>query len=456
MIRLSLIEIAEVLQGQLYGNGSVNIHSVSIDSRDISNDTLFIAIKGARFDGHEFAEKAVENGVVALIVEKLLDINIPQIVVENSHRSLGQLGNLVRKKVDPFCIALTGSNGKTSVKEMVATILSQNYNVLFTEGNFNNDIGVPLTLLRLTTETEFGVFELGANHHQEIYYTSSLVQPDIALVNNVGSAHLEGFGSREGIAKAKSEIFDFLSATGTAIINADDDFVQVMKDAAKNNAQICFGINGTADVRATNLQCDELGCYRFLITTHEQSQRVTLPLTGRHQVMNALAATSICLAAGMKLPQIVDGLLKLTPVRGRMLPIRLGRLLLVDDTYNANPSSVKVAIEWLKNINNTRFLVLGDLLELGENTEKLHAEIGEFAKNSQIDGLFCLGKLSHFISNAFGCGHFDDLSLLMSHLIKQINGTKGQITILVKGSRSSAMERIIDALQVAYQRGEIL
>ena len=227
MISVSLAELAKRINGQLIGN-DLQIDSVSSDSRAVNSQTLFVAIKGEKFDGHCFAQAAVDAGANALLVERELPIIATQLVVENSQKAMGEIGAYVREQIAPTCIALTGSNGKTSVKEMIATILSQHHQVLYTAGNFNNEIGVPLTLLRLQAGDEFGVFELGANHAGEIDYTSSLVKPSVAMVNNVASAHLEGFGSLEGVAKAKSEIFNHISIGGTAVINADDAFADVM------------------------------------------------------------------------------------------------------------------------------------------------------------------------------------------------------------------------------------
>ncbi len=458
MIPLTLGDIATALQGQLLSQTSadVQIGSVSTDSRDIAAGGLFIALKGERFDGHDYAQTAVNSGAGAILVSRLLPLDLPQILVPDTHKALGQLGALVRDRLNPRCVALTGSNGKTSVKEMVATILSQHASVLYTSGNFNNDIGVPLTALRLEPQHQYAVFELGANHPGEIDYTSAIVRPDVALVNNVGSAHLAGFGSEAGVAKAKSEIFLHLQSQGIAVINADDHYAAVMRTAAAGHQQIEFGVDAPAALRAVNLQHDGNGCYRFDMHWQAQVQPVVLPLAGRHQVLNALAATGLCLGLGLTLADIATGLAAMKPVKGRMLPTQLGRITLVDDSYNANPNSVNAAINWLKEIDGNCILVLGDLGELGDNAALLHRELGERARDAGIDALFCCGELTKHTSAAFATEHYQGISPLVDALITYLNRLSGKVTVLVKGSRSSRMERVVEALVVAFGRGELV
>ncbi|MCL1137982.1 UDP-N-acetylmuramoyl-tripeptide--D-alanyl-D-alanine ligase [Shewanella pneumatophori] len=459
MINVSLAQLAARLNGKLIGH-DLQIGSVSTDSRAVDNQTLFVALKGENFDGHNFAQAAVDAGANALLVERELPVKASQILVENSQKAMGEIGVFVREQIAPICIALTGSNGKTSVKEMIATILSQHHQVLYTAGNFNNEIGVPLTLLRLQQGDEFGVFELGANHAGEIDYTSSLVKPRVAMVNNVASAHLEGFGSLEGVAKAKSEIFNHISADGTAVINADDSFADFMLKASSHLKQLCFGVKTNdskhLDVFATDLVADAYGRYGFSLCTATESLQVHLPLAGRHQVSNALAATSMCLALGLSLADICQGLSLLQPVKGRMLPSQLGRVTVIDDSYNANPASVGAAIDWLQEIKGNRCLVLGDLGELGDNAALLHCQLGELAKTKGVNALFCLGTLSEGASHAFGSKHYHDIDELVAGLIQYINGLPAEVTVLVKGSRSARMERVVEALTMAFGRGEFV
>ncbi|MGX9461021.1 UDP-N-acetylmuramoyl-tripeptide--D-alanyl-D-alanine ligase [Shewanella sp. A14] len=457
MIRLSLSALALHLNGTLTGDDQV-ISAVSTDSRKIDPQCLFIALKGERFDGHDFAETAIKNGAQALLVDHLLPFDVAQIIVVDTQKSMGNIGALVRQQIDPICVALTGSNGKTSVKEMLATILSQHHQVLFTAGNFNNEIGVPLTLLRLSEGDEYGVFELGANHRGEIDYTSSLVQPQVALVNNVGSAHLEGFGSLDGVAEAKSEIFNHLGKDGTAVINADDKYADFMVQRSQGRKQLLFSreMNAVADVTATDIVTDTNGCYQFTLTFGEQHSVVQLPLAGLHQVSNALAAASICIALTIPLNVIAQGLVLLQPVKGRMQPYVLGRVLLIDDSYNANPTSVTAAINWLQQRDGYRCLVLGDLGELGDNAAPLHTRVGLQVKDSAIEALFCCGQLSSHTSQAYGSEHFYDQNALIAALQKQLASINGNVTVLVKGSRSAAMERVVDSLLNAYGRGELV
>ncbi|MFQ6372789.1 UDP-N-acetylmuramoyl-tripeptide--D-alanyl-D-alanine ligase [Shewanella sp. YIC-542] len=458
MIPLTLAEITTAVQGQLLPgeHAALQVRHVSTDSREIEAGSLFIALKGETFDGHDYAQTAVAKGATALLVNCRLPLALPQILVTDTHKALGQLAALVRQRVNPRCVALTGSNGKTSVKEMVATILSQQAAVLYTAGNFNNDIGVPLTALRLEPHHQFAVFELGANHPGEIDYTSAIVQPDVALVNNVGSAHLAGFGSEAGVAAAKSEIFNHLKPQGIAVINGDDAYANVMRQAASAHRQLAFAIEGEAPLKAMNLHHDGSGHYGFELHWQAEVQPVMLPLAGRHQVYNALAATAVCLGLGLALADIARALATMEPVKGRMQPTPLGRFTLVDDSYNANPNSVKAAINWLKEIDGNRVLVLGDLGELGDNAALLHQQLGHCAREAGIDALFCCGELSQHTSRAFATEHYQEISPLVDALIAHLNRLSGKVTVLVKGSRSARMERVAQALVVAFGRGELV
>ncbi|MGB0892907.1 MAG: UDP-N-acetylmuramoyl-tripeptide--D-alanyl-D-alanine ligase [Parashewanella sp.] len=466
MLTLSLSEIATAIGADLVGNDIV-VASVSTDSRQLEDSCLFVALKGDRFDGHSFADTAIENGAQALLVSSKLAVNVPQLLVSDTRIALGKLGALVKQIVNPVTIAITGSNGKTSVKEMVASILSQqnfnqhpqqdtlHSNVLFTAGNFNNDIGVPLTLLRLEKSHKFGVFELGANHAGEIDYTSALVQPNVALVNNIGQAHLEGFGELIDVAHAKSEIYRHLASDGVAIINADDEFAKTLFDASSSHKQLSFGVSESADVQAVNIESNSIGQYRFTLRYLQQHIDIQLSLYGEHQVHNALAAAAIGIAVNIPLERIVIALEKMQPVKGRMQSQQLGRLLLVDDSYNANPSSVKAAINWLKQRKGYRALVLGDLGELGSDTEALHKDLGCYAKAQQLDALFTLGSISEQAAKGFGGQHFDHFDHLIIVLKQQIELQDHEVSMLVKGSRSAAMERVVEALSTAYGRGEV-
>ncbi|MCL1078907.1 UDP-N-acetylmuramoyl-tripeptide--D-alanyl-D-alanine ligase [Parashewanella spongiae] len=453
MISLLLSDIAKHLNAELIG-ANASIESVSTDSRNIGRKGLFIALIGERYDAHDFVPTAIENGVAAVITSKKQDISVPQLLVSDTRVALGSLGELVRKRVTPISIAITGSNGKTSVKEMVSAILSQQHQVLSTAGNFNNDIGLPLTLLRLETQHDFGVFELGANHQGEIDYTSNLVQPQVALVNNIGQAHIEGFGSLEGVAAAKSEIYRHLQPKGVGVYNADDAFAEQLKRACYPHSCLSFGIQLTADVTAQNLTEDELGQYSFKLRYQDKHTDIKLSLNGLHQVYNALAAASICLALDIDIGVIASGLQSVKPVAGRMEPRQLGRVLLIDDSYNANPSSVNAAIDWLSRRHGNNILVLGDLAELGTEGHAMHQSLGVYAKNNNVQQVFTKGQVSQLTSSAFGGTHFQNLDALVLALINEINQHHGPVNMLVKGSRSAAMEHVVQALSNAYEREE--
>ncbi|MBE8168390.1 MAG: UDP-N-acetylmuramoyl-tripeptide--D-alanyl-D-alanine ligase [Shewanella sp.] len=453
MITLLLSDIAKYLNAQLIGADGF-IESVSTDSRNIGDKGLFIALIGERFDAHDFISTAIENGAEAIITSKKLSVAVPQLLVTDTRIALGLLGSLVREKVSPKSIAITGSNGKTSVKEMISAILLQQHQVLYTAGNFNNDIGLPLTLLRLTEHDEFGVFELGANHAGEIDYTSNLVQPQVALVNNIGQAHIEGFGSLAGVAIAKSEIFRHLLPEGVGVYNADDDFAEQLKQSCHPHHRLSFGIQQSADVIARNLIENKNGQYSFELCYRDKYTEIQLSLNGQHQVYNALAAASVCIALGINIEVIATGLQLVKPVAGRMESKQLGRVLLVDDSYNANPSSVVAAIDWLSMRNGNNILALGDLAELGCKGHAMHQELGAYAKNKNIQQVFTKGHVSQLTSTAFGGRHFHNLDALVLALINEINQHHEQVNLLVKGSRSAAMEHVVQALNNAYEREE--
>ncbi|MBM7070980.1 UDP-N-acetylmuramoyl-tripeptide--D-alanyl-D-alanine ligase [Shewanella sp. 202IG2-18] len=460
MILLSLSELAKALNADLVGEDCL-IEAVSTDSRSIPEYGMFIALKGDRFDAHDFVNDALCQQATAILVSKRLDVSIPQLVVADTRVALGLLGAYVRQQLDIKAIAITGSNGKTSVKEMVASIFSEQYSVLYTAGNFNNDIGAPLTLLRLEPQHQIGVFELGANHKGEIDYTSNLVKPDVALVNNIGAAHLEGFGSIEAISEAKSEIYYHLKSGGTAVVNQDDKFAPYLKDVAKAHNIITFGLSDGADVTATNVQSTVDGRFGFTLKTAKGHQGIQLKLSGQHQVLNALAATAIALALNVDLETIKEGLEKLELVKGRMQPHQLGRLLLVDDSYNANPSSVKAAIDWLSERDGVKVLILGDLAEVGSEASHMLQELGQYIQKTSLTHVLTLGNEVAALSKASrsnGCDgkHFDNINKLKKYLMTNIFTQQGAINLLVKGSRSAAMERVVEAVLIAHNSGELI
>lgn len=441
---LKLSGVAEMTGGKLLGQDA-EVNAVSIDSRKVETDHLFVAIKGERFDAHDFVAD-LEGKVAAALVSKQIACRLPQILVEDTRLALAELARNWRVKFRKPVIGLTGSNGKTTLKEMVAAILGQEGKVLATLGNLNNDIGMPLTLLRIRDEHDYAVIEMGANHFGEIDFLTHICKPDIAIINNAGPAHLEGFGDIEGVARAKGEIFAGLQTNGVAVINADDAYAEYWRGLNKNRKTIQFGLGAGADVSG---KYDGNG--RLVISTAQGKQEVQLNLLGRHNAMNALAATAVVTALDIGLATVKKGLESLQAMPGRLARVDgLNGSTLLDDTYNANPASAKAGIDVLAEAKGKRVLVLGDMGELGPDVEKLHAGIGQKAKASGIDSMFCLGKFS-----AIACAEFGRPEQAYEKLGPLLDTLKGHITndmtILVKGSRSARMERVVDALRVEQE-----
>lgn len=450
MIRLTLKEIAAAVEGQISGpmnDADLEITSVTTDTRQIAAGDLFIALVGASFDGHEFVAQAAQLGAAAVIVERLLDVDVAQIVVADSQHALGALGAYVKAKVNPKTVAITGSNGKTTTKEMAAAILGLEGKVLATAGNFNNEIGVPLTLLRLTYEHQFAVIELGANHKGEIAYTSSLTRPDVALINNVMPAHIEGFGSIQGVAQAKSEIFSGLKEHGVAIVNGDSDFLSYWQQRVKEKPLKWFSRqNQDAHVFATDVALNEQGLASFILHAPQGQQAISLPVPGLHNVSNALAAASLCLEIGVSLATIANGFTHMQAAKGRLNvhQVRPG-LTLIDDTYNANLASAQAAIDLLTLYPGKHIFVVGDMGELGDQAREYHQELGEYALAKQVDAVAAVGVLSlHTAEGAASVGHyFSDKAPLYAWLTEQLSNQEQPISILVKGSRSAHMEEVV-------------
>jgi len=441
-IRMPLSEAAALLQGKRLGQ-DVSFFGVSNDTRKMPSGALYVALVGNRFDGHSFVAEAKKAGAVAALVSREVEVPFPQIVVEDTRLALGKLAAAWRTRFTGPLVAITGSNGKTTVKEMTRAIFAQKWKTLSTIGNLNNDIGAPLTLLRLTPGVhQAAIIELGANHPGEIASLTALVKPTVALVNNAGPAHLEGFGSIEGVARAKGEIYQGLSKGGIAVINAEDPQAPLWR--AMVSEYLDFGITSPAIVRATNLRTD--GGTEFTLHCPVGTEDVRISLPGRHNVLNALAAATVALGSGLSLRHISTGLASVTAVSGRLhsYPGRHGARI-IDDTYNANPASLRAAIEVLAKLPGERYLVLGDMGELGPSADLLHAEIGEFAKQSGIDFLVACGKLSQETVAAFGEGglHCAEVASVVAALEPKLHPG---VTLLVKGSRSAGMERVVQLL----------
>ncbi|MBG6248967.1 MULTISPECIES: UDP-N-acetylmuramoyl-tripeptide--D-alanyl-D-alanine ligase [Symbiopectobacterium] len=448
MIRVTLQQLATALNATLLGE-DVAVETVCTDTRKLTPGCLFIALRDEKFDAHDYAHQAVRGGAAALLVSKHLPIDVPQLLVGDTRLALGELGAWMRRQSSARVVALTGSSGKTSVKEMTAAILRQCGDVLYTDGNFNNDIGVPLTLLRLTLDHRFAVIELGANHIGEIAYATNLVRPDSALVNNLAAAHLEGFGSLDGVARAKGEIFNGLPTKGIAVINADSNDLTRWHDVLRDKTVWQFSPQQGeyTDYYASDIR-NEGGGSLFELHTPFGALEINVPLPGRHNVANALAAAALAMSVGAGLQQVKDGLAQLKAVPGRLFPIMLAaKKLLLDDSYNANVGSMTAAVHTLAEMPGYRVLVVGDMGELGEDAEACHQKVGEVARDAGIDTVLSIGTLSQAISLTSERGeHFSDRTALIARL-QTLLSAHGTISILVKGSRSSAMEHVVHALQ---------
>ena len=454
-MQMSLSEIARNVDGQLIGE-DLTISAVSINTRTLVAGDLFVAIKGQNFDAHRFVMKAYDFGAAAVIVDHEVDLEIPQVIVNDTQLALAQLASAWKQKADVKTIAVTGSNGKTTVKEMIAAILVCNAEVMSTKGNLNNEIGVPLTLLTLQETHQFAVVEMGANHAGEIAYSSQFTKPDVAVITNVGDAHIEGFGSLAGTAKAKAEIIQGLTKDGVAVLNKDDDFYSMWRDIAAGKKIVSFGVDKDADIKAKNVisSVDEQKHFvtRFTLSTANDEIDVSLKLAGKHNVSNALAAAASCLSVNITLPQIKKGLESLFPVIGRLQPL-VGQQgsLIIDDTYNANPSSVKSALDVLLQCEGEPWVVFGALGEMGLDSIKKHKEMGELIKSMNVVRLLTFGSDAESTSNAFGKGatFFDSQQQLIDVLKQELTGCEA---ILIKGSRAQKMENIAAALVADFRK----
>jgi UDP-N-acetylmuramoyl-tripeptide--D-alanyl-D-alanine ligase len=441
------------------------VAAFSTDSRTIDAGHVFVALRGPNFDSNSFIQQVKDKGAIAVIVDTPSPVDIPQFIVKDTLRAYGKLAAKVAATVNPKTIAITGSVGKTSVKEMCAAILSPKGNVLATNGNFNNEIGVPHTLMRLEPSHEFAVIELGANHIGEIAYTTELTQPDVAILNNVGEAHLEGFGGIQGVVQAKGEIFNGLSKDGIAIVNGDSEYKEYWltrlndKFAGNTNHIIEFALSSELNqlvprVTASNISLNKLGCASFtlsLIVQESELQQidVELALPGKHNVANALAAAAACYSVGATLQDIQFGLLNMAMVKGRVNLHQVSdTVLVIDDTYNANVRSVKAAIDLLSGYAGKNVLVLGDMAELGDDAQEYHQEVGEYAFNNSVDSLWSIGELSESASLAMQQKgkHFLNQEDVITKLNQLIKTTDCPISILVKGSRSAKMELIVEQI----------
>jgi UDP-N-acetylmuramoyl-tripeptide--D-alanyl-D-alanine ligase len=451
IVPLTLKQVAEFCRTSLDAeahNGDAQFTNVNTDTRSLAAGELFVALRGERFDAHNFLAQAAEKGVCGLVVEKFdASIALPQLVVKDTLLALGQIAAMNRNAFTKPVLAITGSSGKTTVKTMLADILRECGNVHATKGNLNNHIGVPLTLLQLNADHDFAVIEMGASAIGEIAYLCSLAQPQVTMINNVMPAHIAGFGSIEGVAQAKGEIYKCLNDQNTAVINIDDQFSpQWLASVQANIIRVSLN-NSQADCYAENIKF-ESDSVQFDLVLKRSKLAVTMNVLGEHSVRNALMASAMAYAVGASLENIQQGLSKFSPVGGRMSRhLGINNTLIIDDSYNANPGSVRAAIDVIAVREGQRIMVLGDLGELGENAADLHAQLGAHARQKKLDHFFTLGVLTQHASEAYGQQlgqhHFADRELLIAALK---NLTTPDTTILIKGSRSAKMDLVVSAL----------
>lgn len=446
MIESTLAHATECMAGRLHGRDAP-FRGISTDSRTLRERELFFALEGPTFDGSEFVPQAADAGAAGAVVGKGMQSALPLIEVEDTRRALGATAAAWRRRMPATMVGLTGSNGKTTVKEMIASCLSQDAPTLATRGNLNNDIGVPLMLAELDRSHRYAVLEMGANHPGEIAWLTSLVVPDIAMITNAGPAHLEGFGSLEGVAHAKGEILQGSPRPAWAVLNADDAWFPLWRSLASDVGIRTFGFSEGADVRAVDVEATAAGT-RFTLATREHAWPVALPLAGRHNAELAAAAAAIALIAGLDPDRIRRGLEAVQPVSGRLKVLTgIAGSTLYDDSYNANPASVLAAAETLSSGKGEAWLVLGDMGELGGDSAALHREVGESLPSRGIARLFATGPLSRHTVEAFGEGGawFESVDALIEALSRQLRAADGA-SVLVKGSRAMRMERVVQAL----------
>lgn len=452
-----LSDIARITRGRLIGEDRM-VDAIATDTRALPHGgaALFVALKGERFDGHDHVAKAAQAGVAAALVSREVEAPVAQIVVADTERALADFAAAVhRERIEGKAqkvVAITGSNGKTSVKALTLAILERVGKTFATPGNRNNEIGLPLAVIDGPDDAVFAIYEMGAGKPGDIAYLTDIVRPDVSIVNNIAPGHLERMGSLLGVADTKAAIYDALPGEGVAVINADDAFAPYFAERAHGRRLLRFGLESSADLTAKNIEALPDGS-RFTLVAPQGEAAVSLTLPGRHNVSNALAAAALSLSVGATLQQVAEGLNAARPVAGRLITHRLANgAVLIDDSYNANPGSLAAAIDTLAAGGGEAWLALGDMRELGADAEAMHAEAGRRAKSAGIRRLLTLGPYSAAASRTFGEGatHFETHDALADVLKNEL---REGVRVLVKGSRGSAMDRIVAAL-VGPQEGD--
>lgn len=446
--------IARMAGGRLHGQDRT-VDAIATDTRALPQGgaALFVALKGERFDGHDHVARAAQAGVAAALVSRVVaEADIPQIVVADTERALADFAAAVHRERAQTVVAITGSNGKTSVKSLTQSILQQVGPTYATPGNRNNEIGLPLAVIDAPEGVRFAIYEMGAGKPGDIAYLTAIARPDVSVVNNIAPGHLERMGSLLGVADTKAAIYDALPPEGVAVINADDAFAPYFAERAHGRRLVRFGLEASADVTARDIEALDDGS-RFVLVTPQGEGSIHLALPGRHNVRNALAAAALTLNAGAPLQAVIAGLNAARPVAGRLIAHRLDNgAVLIDDSYNANPGSLAAAIDTLAATSGQAWLVLGDMRELGVDAQAMHAEAGRRAKGAGIRRLFTLGEHSAAATQAFGEGatHFETHAALADVLRTELHDG---VRVLVKGSRGSAMDKIVAALVGAQEGG---
>ncbi|MEM7405974.1 MAG: UDP-N-acetylmuramoyl-tripeptide--D-alanyl-D-alanine ligase [Pseudomonadota bacterium] len=444
--RMLSSDAARVLGARRIGPDAA-FHGCAIDSRTVRPGQLFAALAGEHSDGHDHVAAAVAAGAAVVLVSRQADYGVPTLVVDDVRNAMAALARHQRRSLSPRVVGITGSNGKTTVKELVGAIASGDAPALVTSGNLNNDLGLPMTLLALAPEHRYAVLEMGANHTGEIAALASIAAPHVGLITHCGPAHLEGFGSIEGVAHAKGEMISALPADGVAVLNADDQFFGLWRDLAGERKVLSFGLQNRADLSA-QWSATTTGL-ELTVESPAGVLRIRSALLGRHNVLNLLAATAAGIALGIEPDIIVRGISTVQPVPGRMQPLMAASGgLVINDSYNANPASLRAAVDVLQDQPGEHVVVLGDMAELGCDARELHREAGEYIRRAGVQRLLTIGSLSSAAAEAFGEGgrHFNELQDLTGFLSTGLNARQ---TVLVKGSRSMGMERVVQALTSA-------
>lgn len=453
MKNLTLENIARVCSGKFYGPEELRkeeITSITTDSRKAEPGCLFVAIKGERVDGHDFAAGVMEQGALCVLAEhELPDFTGCYIQVESTLAAVREIAEFYRKGLDIKVVGITGSVGKTSTKEMIASVLSEKYKVLKTLGNFNNELGLPLTVFRLTEEDEVAVLEMGISNFGEMHRLSKIARPDICVMTNIGQCHLETLHDRDGILQAKSEIFDFLKEDGGIVLNGDDDKLSAIQEI-KGIKPVFFGLESGRSIYADEIAPKGLKGISCRIHTPKGEFEVMIPIPGVHMVRNALAATAVGLLMGLSLEEIKSGIEKSESLSGRFHIIEKGSLTIIDDCYNASPVAMKASLDILKDAEGRKVAVLGDMFELGEDAAALHASVGAHAAGNAIDFLICVGEnCRHMAEAAFetgGCGEVLQVPTLDSILATLPELIRPGDTILVKASHAMHFEKVVEKL----------